>query len=329
MSRHAFEVPEHDAVASVPVHGGVALTKKGADAIPTPNVVAVQVDPPAPSAIVAGLKIVSGVVVYRLKKLEMANLAAAVAIALALHLRWPDVVTRTLFAFVLNVLVYLNNDYIDIAIDLHSTDKDATKSRYLAANLGAARGAQLVLLAALVAAAGVYDLGLLAPLVGGGGICWWYSARLKRRPYLDVIAMMIWGLAMPLCGVPLGSVLGWCLAFQLALFSGVFESIQVMRDADEDAQQEGVRTTGVVLGKARTLLLARFIMVACTVYAALVLHPIAAVLSLGALLVPFDSTRIERYWTQVKLIYGITWLFICAWVFLNAKSSGLIWSLHI
>jgi 4-hydroxybenzoate polyprenyltransferase len=210
---------------------------------------------------------------------------------------------------------------------LNSADKDAAKARFLASNLGAARGAQIFLLLVLIAGAAVYDLGLLAPLIGGGGICWWYSAHLKRRPYLDVIAMMIWGLAMPLCGVPLGSVLGWCLALQLALFSGVFESIQVMRDADEDALQEGVRTTGVVLGKARTLLLARVLMVACSVYAALVLHPIAALLSVGALVVPFDPTRVERYWTQVKMVYGVTWLFICAWVFFSGHSSGVLWSL--
>jgi 4-hydroxybenzoate polyprenyltransferase len=115
------------------------------------------------------------------------------------------------------------------------------------------------------------------------------------------------------------------MAFQLALFSGVFESIQVMRDADEDAQ-ENLKTTGVVLGKAKTLILARAIMVVNTVYAALVLQPIAAALSLGALFVPFDPNRIEQYWTRVKMVYGVTWLAICAWVFLRGQSSGLLLS---
>jgi 4-hydroxybenzoate polyprenyltransferase len=277
------------------------------------------------SRVWVGLKIVAGVVGYRLRKLEMANLAAAGSIAVALQLNWLDIAIRTVFAFLLNVLVYLNNDYIDIAVDLQSADKDTEKARFLAAHKSAALGAQLVLTGLLAGLAFVYDAGLLVALIAGGGVCWWYSWQLKRVPYLDILAMMVWGVTMPLCGSPVGSVLGWCLALQLGLFSGVFESIQVMRDADEDAK-EGVRTTGVALGKSRTLLLARGIMVASSIYAALILHPIAAAISVGALFVPFNPNRVERYWTHVKLVYGITWLLICAWVFFKGESSGLLWT---
>jgi 4-hydroxybenzoate polyprenyltransferase len=279
------------------------------------------------SRMLVGFKIVAGVVAYRLRKLEMANLAAAGSIAVSLHLHWLDIAIRTLFAFLLNVLVYLNNDYIDIAVDLQSADKDTDKARYLATHKSAALWAQLALVGLLVLLSAVYDAGLLVPLFAGGGVCWWYSWQLKRCPYLDILAMMVWGITMPLCGSPVMSLLGWSLALQLGLFSGVFESIQVMRDADEDAK-EGVRTTGVVLGKARTLLLARVIMVGCTVYAALVLQPLAALISAAALVVPFSPNRVERYWTHVKLVYGITWLFICAWVFFKGESSGLLWSIN-
>jgi 4-hydroxybenzoate polyprenyltransferase len=264
--------------------------------------------------------------VYRLRKLEMANLAAATSIAVALQLSIGDIVARTAFAFLLNVVVYLNNDYIDAEIDAKSADKDNAKALYLQEHIRAALGAQIFLVLVLAMAAAIYDLGLLVPLVAGGGICWWYSARLKQKPYLDIIAMMAWGLTMPLCGTPVDSVLGWCLAAQLALFSGVFESIQVMRDAEEDAA-EGVRTTGVALGKERTLTLARIIMAGVSLYGALVMHPVAAVVSAGAFLVPFVPDRIEQYWTRVKLVYGITWLFICAWVFFTGQSSGLLWSI--
>jgi 4-hydroxybenzoate polyprenyltransferase len=274
----------------------------------------------------AGIRIVIDVVVYRLRKLEMANLAAATAIAVALHLSIGDIVARTAFAFLLNVLVYLNNDYIDVAIDEKSADKDAAKARYLSEHIKAALGAQIVLVLVLAVAAMLYHPGLLVPLIAGGGICWWYSAKLKQKPYFDILAMVIWGLTMPLCGAPLDSVLGWSLAVQLALFSGVFESIQVMRDADEDAA-EGVRTTGVALGKERTLTLARVIMAAVSVYGGLFMHPVAAVLSAAAFLVPFAPDRVEQYWTRVKLVYGVTWLFICAWVFFTGHSSGLLWSI--
>jgi 4-hydroxybenzoate polyprenyltransferase len=275
----------------------------------------------------AAFKIVAEVVIYRLKKLEMANMAAAASIAVALGLSIPDVAARVAFAFFLNALVYLNNDYIDVNIDLHSSDKDTTKARYLADNIRAALWAQVLMAAGLAGAAALYDPGLLVALFVGGGICWWYSAVLKRRPFVDILAMMVWGVTMPLCGVPLASVLGWCMAAQLGLFSGVFESIQVMRDAEDDAEEENVRTTGVVLGPKKTLALARAIMVSVTAYALLVMHPIAGALSAAAFAVPFHEDRIAQYWTRVKLVYGITWLFICAWVFLYGQSSGLLWSI--
>jgi 4-hydroxybenzoate polyprenyltransferase len=269
----------------------------------------------------AGVKIIAGVVAYRIRKLEMANLAAATSIALALGLPTGDVLLRTLFAFVLNVLVYLNNDYIDLEIDLNSADKDAQKSRYLAAHKGAALAAQWTLVALLAGFALIYDLGLLISLVGGAGICFWYSAQLKHRPYLDIGAMIIWGVMMPLCGASVTEPLGVWMALQLGLFSGVFETIQVMRDADEDAV-EGVRTTAVVLGKRRTLLLARAQMIVCSLYAALYMLPAAAAVSALALVVPFSERAIERYWTRVKLVYGLSWLVLCAWVFFTGGRTG-------
>jgi 4-hydroxybenzoate polyprenyltransferase len=276
--------------------------------------------------VVAALKIITDVVVFRLRKLEMANLAGAVSIAVALNLPILDIAVRTVFAFFLNVLVYLNNDYVDIELDLSSSDKDAQKSRFLKDNLRSALLAQWVMVGLLAVAAVAYDVGLLVPLIAGGGICAWYSAVLKRRPYVDILAMMIWGVTMPLCGSPVESVLGLCLALQLGLFSGVFEAIQVMRDSDEDAQ-EGVRTTSVVLGKARTLLLARALMVLSSGYALLVMHPAAAAITALALFLPFDPQRVERYWTRVKLTYGVAWLFTCAFVYFTGHSDGLLISL--
>lgn len=282
----------------------------------TPMVVA-----PSGGPLFAGLKIVAGVVAYRIRKLEMANLAAATSIALALDLPFIDVVVRTSFAFVLNALVYLNNDYLDIDIDLNSADKDRGKSQYLASHKNAALATQWALSALLVALALVYDRGLLVPLFAGGGICFWYSAQLKHRPYLDIGAMIVWGITMPLCGTPITHPVGLWMALQLGLFSGVFETIQVMRDADEDAV-EGVRTTGVVLGKRRTLRLARAQMLLCSLYAALFMHPWVAAVSLLALAVPFSELEIERYWNRIKMLYGVAWLVLCVWVFGTGERAG-------
>jgi 4-hydroxybenzoate polyprenyltransferase len=276
----------------------------------------------------AAFKIVSDVLIFRLRKLEMANLAAATSIAFSLGLPIGTVIWRTLFALVLNVLVYLNNDYIDVAVDLQSGNKDTEKSRFLQDNIKAALLAQLTLLALLATAAFLFDHGLLVPLLAGGGVCLWYSAQLKRQPIADVMAMIVWGVTMPLCGVPLASMLGLggALALQLGLFSGVFECIQVMRDADEDAL-EGLRTTGVVLGQRRTLLLTRALMVASTVYALLVLHPLAALVTAAALAVPFRLNQQEAYWTRVKLVYGVAWLVICGFVYFTGHSQGLLYAI--
>lgn len=275
----------------------------------------------------AGFRIVLAAVIYRLKNLEMLNLAGGVSIALALRLEPLDVVVRTMFAFVLNALVYLNNDYVDVEIDLRSADKDNSKARYLAEHKRAAFGAQVALVGLLALTAVVYNIGLLVPLIAGGGICWWYSAKLKHMPYMDIFAMFIWGVTMPLCGSPVDNVLGLTMALQLGMFSAVFETIQVMRDADEDAD-EGVRTTGVVLGKRRSLILARVLMVATTLYAVLFMHPAAAAISAVAMFLPFIESNIERYWTRVKLVYGVSWLVICAWVFMYGEGSGLLASIR-
>jgi 4-hydroxybenzoate polyprenyltransferase len=276
----------------------------------------------------AALKIVVDVLIFRLRKLEMMNLGGAASIALTLGLPILDVAWRTMFGLVLNVLVYLNNDYIDVAIDLQSGNKDAEKSRFLQQNMRAALVAQLTLLAMLATAAFLFDHGLLVPLIAGGGVCLWYSAQLKRRPIVDVLAMIAWGVTMPLCGVPLDALLGLggALALQLGLFSGVFECIQVMRDADEDAL-DGVRTTGVVLGQKLTLALTRVLMVATMAYALAAMHPVAGLITAAALVVPFLRDDLEKYWTRVKMTYSLAWLAICVLTYLNGHSTGLLWSI--
>ena len=95
----------------------------------------------------AAAQILWDVIHYRLRKLEMANLAGAVSIAVALGLSLSEVAYRTLFAFVLNVFVYLNNDYVDLHFDLDSPDKDQDKTRFLQHNRGAAIALQWALVA--------------------------------------------------------------------------------------------------------------------------------------------------------------------------------------
>lgn len=253
----------------------------------------------------------------------MANLAGAGAIAVTLQLPPIDIAVRMLFALLLNILVYLNNDYCNVSEDLDAQDRDLEKTRFLRDHMAAARTAQLALLVVLAALALLWSRGLLLPLVAGGGVCWAYSTVLKRVPVVDVAAIMLWGLAMPLVGFPLDLAAGWCLALQLALITGVFESIQVVRDRAADAAA-GVRTTAVVLGVAATRRLARGLILATALYTSLVLQPWLGLLALLAAFPRLDEAGAARYWNQVRVVFGITFLAACAWVYASGASAGLL-----
>jgi 4-hydroxybenzoate polyprenyltransferase len=269
----------------------------------------------------AALKILVDVAVFRLKKLEMANMFAAGAIMLALGLAVGEMAVRFGFGLLLNLLAYLTNDYYDVDQDLSSPNKDQSKARFLKDHMRAALGAQIFLALFLAAAALAYSPGLLAPLVLGAGICWVYSWKLKRLPYVDVLSMIVWGVTMPLVGFPLDSLLGWVLVGQLALFSACFESIQIIRDHDEDVAS-GVRTTAVRLGVPATGALLRVFMVASAVYAALLIQRWAGLALLAALLVPLDRARIDSYWNRQRLLMGVVWLGLVGWVFWTGSTDG-------
>ena len=269
------------------------------------------------------IKVLADVVSYRLRKLEMANLAGAVAIMLVLRLPLDDLLLRGLCAGLLNVLVYLNNDYMDVALDVRSAHRDHDKTSYLHEHMGAARAAQLMLALLLLGLGAVGGAGLLIALCAGGGACFAYSAYLKRRPYVDVAAMTFWGLAMPAVAFPLDSALGWALALQLGLFSSAFESIQVIRDEAHD-RELGLTTTGVALGPRRTLLLARSLLVVCALYAAAVLLPLAGLLMALAPLLPLRHGDTVAYWNRIKAICGLAWLAICTRAYLLQASSGIL-----
>lgn len=267
-------------------------------------------------------RIVLEVAVYRLRRLEMANIAGAAAIALALQLPPGECALRLGFAFGLNLLVYLNNDYLDLAADLRAPGRDDPKTRFLRDHRAAGVTAQMGLLALLLLVCGLRP-DLLLPLVLGGGVCWAYSARLKATPFADVAAMIVWGVAMPLCGSPPESALGWALAGWLGLFSGVFESLQVIRDHDDDAAA-GVRTTAVALGVTRTMVLARVLLGASAVYGALVVSPWLAALPAAAILVPLARARVGRTWNQIRLVLGLAFLGAIAWVWWTGATAGAL-----
>jgi 4-hydroxybenzoate polyprenyltransferase len=127
--------------------------------------------------------------------------------------------------------------------------------------------------------------------------------------------MMVWGVAMPSVALPPDAPIeGWLLLGQLGLFSGVFETIQVMRDHDEDAKA-GVRTSAVALGLPRMKMLVRLLLVAAGAYAGVFFHPALAVvpLLLAGTKIPEPATM-HQYWNRVRLGLGIVFVAECAWV---------------
>ena len=261
------------------------------------------------------LRIIYDVLSFRLRRLEMANMVSAVAIMAALRVPvvWEGIV-RLAFAVALNVLVYLNNDYHDLEEDLAAEGRERQHTRYLAQHRRSGLAAQLLLAGTLLGVAFAWGGGLWRPLVLGGGVCWLYSMALKRRPVVDVVAMMIWGVTMPMVGVVEDSLVSWLLLAQLGAFSGVFESIQVLRDRAED-ELAGVKTSAVVFGAGAIKIWIRVALVGNAALAGLAFHPALAAGPAWVALMPPSESHASRYWNLVRLALGLTFLAECALVY--------------
>ena len=269
----------------------------------------------------SALRILRDVAIFRLRRLEMANLAGALSVMLALRLSWADIAVRTLFAFLLNLLAYLTNDYCDIARDL-AAGRAENKTRFLAQHQRSALGAQLALGAVLAAIALAWSPGLLLVALLAEGLCILYSARVKRVAYADVVVMAFCGAAMALTAVPLDRSMGLLLVAELGLFSGCFELIQVLRDRAEDAEA-GVSTTAVRLGEQSTLLLLRGLMLVAAAFASLALHRWAGAVIAVAVLLPYGADA-RRYWNRVRVVFGCAWLAIVVLAVETGALSGWV-----
>jgi 4-hydroxybenzoate polyprenyltransferase len=270
----------------------------------------------------AAFRIVTDVVVYRVRRLEMANLVATLALMVTLRTGVADFAARAGFAVLLNVFAYLNNDYQDVTRDL-AERRELEKTRFLAEHRGTALVVQVALVAVLCASAALYDPGLLLAVVLGAGLCVLYSGFLKGVPILDIVAMAAWGVGMTEVAFPMGSALGWKLALQLGLFSAIFETIQVVRDHDADVKN-GVRTTAVLLGPKRTLAIARGLIVVSSAYGVAVLHRYLPLVQLAALAVPASPEHVERYWTSVRLVLGVSLLAVFGWVLVTGTTNAAL-----
>jgi 4-hydroxybenzoate polyprenyltransferase len=285
----------------------------------------------------AALRILWQSFAYRIRMREANNLAVSVSMMLAFGLPVPDLLYRTAYALLLNVYVYLINDYCDIQVDLAAGSRDQDQVRYMSQHRGSALGALLglgltLLVAALVhawlrrasgpalgyaeaAAPHFTSWTLPTAFVANTILITGYSAWLKRVPFVDLLLMALAGGSMTIVGLP-GRPLGWKLIGLLCLLSAGYQAIQVIRDEPAD-RQHGVRTTAVLLGADRAAWIFRGIMLGAACYGWLV---IGSPVPLGLLLVlplPLSPGRAARTWDMVRLIGGLVWLGLLLQIFLG------------
>ena len=282
----------------------------------------------------AALRILWQSFAYRVRMREANNLAVTISMMVAFALPWLDLTFRTIFALLLNVYVYLINDYCDIKLDLASERRDRAKVLFMAEHRGSARGALIGLGLVLLAMALLHTWllhaprGLLAHEPTPGGFTRWtlptafvantvlitaYSGWLKRVPGLDVVLMAMAGGTMTIVGLP-GRPLGWLLIGLLCLLSAGYQAIQVIRDEPAD-RAHGVRTTAVLLGARRAAWVFRGVMLGAAAHGFFVIGSPVALGLLLALPLPLSPERAARTWDMVRIIGGLVWLALLAQIF--------------
>jgi len=254
---------------------------------------------------------------YRIRKREANNLVSTVSLMVAFQLPLGDMLYRTVWAVLLNLYIYLMNDYCDIERDLGSPQKDHAKARFMADNRHAARGALLGMGAILLVGAMAHSPLLAMAFVANTVVVWCYSAWFKQVPILDVVLMFICGITISLPGLPEHDPLGLKVAAILGLICASFEVIQVMRDEPGD-RAAGVTTTAVLLGRRFTAWLFKAIVVAAAAYVSLWVGSLLGVILLAALLFPLTPERADRTWDLCRVLFGAVWFGVLVQVYLGS-----------
>lgn len=268
-------------------------------------------------------RIARDILLYRLRKLEMiGHLASVIAIMIVLHRPFDDVLIRSGFALFLIFLTYLNHDFCDVERDLASGTR-ADKTNYLAQHLDEAAYLQGIILFVLLLAAVLYNPWLVPLTILIAAVAWGYSALCKGIPVLDVAGMALWGTVIAFVAFFPGNGLGWILAGQLGLLTGASQTIQLLRDRNED-RSVSVKSTAVVLGPEWTLYLGRVLIGLAGVYGVIFLHRYLGTFMFAALCVPYDPESVGPYWIRVRILLGLAWFGILGWIFVYRSTPGLL-----
>ncbi len=267
------------------------------------------------------LRIIWRSFIYRLKMREANNLAVTLSMMLAFRLAWPDLTYRLIYAVLLNMYVYLINDYFDIELDRRSPDRDRDHAEFMAAHRSATAGGIIGLGVLLLAGALVHSTLLVLAFVSSTAVIVLYSSSLKRVPIADLLMMAIAGGTGTIIGLPGDQLsgdqlLGWKLIGMLSILCCCYELIQIIRDEPTDRENK-IKTTAVLLGVRTTTWIYRLVMTLAAVYGELVIGSHLALVLLVAALLPLSPARAARTWDGVRVISGSVWVGLMIQVYLK------------
>jgi len=264
-------------------------------------------------------RLLSDAILDRLRRREPNSLITNFMLLLAFHFGIAHLFIRLAVTFVLNVLVYFINDFIDVDIDLANEEKDHTKALYIKEHKRTAFALIVCVSAALLILTLLYSKSVCLGVILALLIIFLYTDYFKNMAYFDIIGCFVWGVSMAWPAIPDFSLQGIKLILLIGIFTASFEVVQCIKDYDSDKKYD-LRTTPIVIGIPRAFLLARSLYVLATVYTVFVLGEIQGVL----LLIPMffgTGQKMETYWMKLRVVYGIVWITIMVRLFFGWVSG--------
>ena len=258
-------------------------------------------------------RLLSDAIIDRLRRKEANSLITNFMLLLSFHFGVVDLAIRMAVTFVLNVLVYFINDFIDVEIDLANKEKDHSKALYIKAHKRTAFALIVCVSAVLLILTLLYSKSVCIGVILALLIIFLYTDYFKNMAYFDIIGCFVWGVSMAWPAIPDFSLEGIKLILLIGIFTASFEIVQCIKDYDSDSKYD-LRTTPIVIGIPKAFLLARSMYVLATVYTVFVLGEIQGILLLLPILFTTDQ-KMDAYWMKLRVLYGIVWITIMVRLF--------------
>ena len=256
----------------------------------------------------------------RLVRLEANTILGNFLLLIAFHFSFTDFIIRMVITLFINVLGYFINDFIDIEVDLASKEKDKSKALFIKEHKKTALALILCMSAGLVTATLFYSQSVCFAVIMLLFIVTIYTDYFKNKAFWDVIFIGLWGFALSWIAIPDFSWQGIKLILLLFIFGCCFETVQTLKDYEED-KNFGLTTTPIVLGVPETVLILRILYIASALYAFFVLNEIVGILILIPLF--FSTTQnMGTYWTKLKLVCGVVWMVIMVRLYFHSLPPG-------